>query len=524
MANKTFVVQYLIKARDQFSSQANKVAHALKKVEKNTNKANKANSRLNKAFIGGMKRMAAAAVAFGGVALSAFGFSKLLTVGQRFQDSMLELSAITGATGDQFDAYSKQVMRMAKATKTSQDQVALAFTQVASGKSELLKTKGALAEVTEQAILLSNAAGISIPEAVRASVGALNQFGAGADQANRFVNVIAAGSKVGSSMVFETAEALKNVGKVSESFGTSFELTNSLLQVLAKSELKGAEAGTKLRGVFIRLIQAEKLIGVNLSPNIHGMVGSLEKLNSLGLNSAGMIKLFGAENLTAGQILMENTKLIARWERELTGTNVAQEQAALRLSSFTAKIRGLSVAIDEKLIAAFLRLEPTFTKYAEKFGNFLDTMDDNDIDRFVDNIKGIAVAVDGLVSGLAKAIKLYDILMFTKYRKEVEEKEKGRPRLWNKETGESLYKGGFKVIKTNETAIRKTADLAGLEFDGEVRKPPELKSTADNLKSFLNIGVNVGLVKGLTQTGAAKVKSSGMMRAPNVGMTTEQPA
>ena len=57
-----------------------------------------------------------------------------------------------------------------------------------------------------------------------------------------------------------------------------------------------------------------------------------------------------------------------------------------------------------------------------------------------------------------------------------------------------------------------------------MRDAPKLKTPADNLKSFLNIGVNVGLDKGLTQTGAAKVKSSGMMRAPNVGMTTEQPA
>ena len=509
MANKTFVVQYLIKARDQFSRQANKVAHALKKVEKNTNKANKANSRLNKAFIGGMKRMAAAAVAFGGVALSAFGFSKLLTVGQQFQDSMLELGAITGATGKDFEFLRNESIKLAKASVTGQSEVARGIALVASAKPELLENLPLLTKTTEQILLLKNASGMAFADAARIGAESLNIFGKSAEETSKFVNILAAGSKFGSSLIAESGEAVVLAGGAARNAGLSFLDLNAAIQVAAKGGFKGARAGTALNSIFGRLsrkgadFEKDGLEGVFTKIKI-----KMDSMTSSTQRALYASELFGEEHSKVGFAILNNVKDLTRFQEVLKGTTVVQEQADRRMTSFSTKMKSMSIAINEKLIKAFERLEPTLTKYAEQFGVWLDTMDDGDIDKFVENIKGIAIAIDTVVSSLVKAIELFKkfesfsakyVLPYRAYKFAKE-----------KVFGEEGEAGSDQQIKDTSMKI--------------MRDAPKLKTPADNLKSFLNIGVNVGLDKGLTQTGAAKVKSSGMMRAPNVGMTTEQPA
>lgn len=318
------------------------------------------------------------------------GLVKATRVGADFQDSIADLSAITGATGTSLSEYTEEILELSKASSTAQNSTALAFAQIASGKSEILGTKGALKELVKQSLLLANASGIDVPDAVRASVGALNQFSAGADQAERFVNVIAAGAQIGASLVGETADALKNVGKIAATFNTSFEETNALIQVLAKSETRGAEAGTKLKTVFLRLNKSLGDAGgkfAKMRPEIVGITKSLEFLNSLNLTVSQSTKVFGDEALNAGLILTQDIALVKKWTTALTGTKVAQQQASIRLSTFNSKMRRLGIIIKDKIIRLFQRLEPLLTSLAIKFGKWVDSITPEQINKFSKDLK-----------------------------------------------------------------------------------------------------------------------------------------
>ncbi len=340
-------------------------------------------SRLNPAFQSMRSRLFGVVAAIG----ASLGLAKLISVGANLQDEFANLSSITGTTGEQLKFLRDETLRLAKSSNIAQSAVARAFTDIASAKSELLKDPKGLSIVTEQALLLANAAGISVPAAVKASVGSLNQFGKGAEDAARFVNILAAGAKVGASQVAQTAEALKNAGTVAAQFGLTFEQTNAILQVFAKSELKGAEAGTSLRGTLIRL---EKIAGGAIAPSVIGIVKSLERLKGAGLDNQAIIKEFGEENLRAILILRKNIPLIKQWTGELTGTNIAQEQATVRLSTFNSKVKRLGISIKDSLIKTFERLEPTLTKQVENFTAFLDTIDPQKINNFADSLAGLA--------------------------------------------------------------------------------------------------------------------------------------
>ena len=94
-----------------------------------------------------------------------------------FEQSVADLSAITGATGEDLKFYADAAREMGAVTTLSASEVADAFRLVASAKPDLLSNAEALKEVTAQAITLAEAAGISVPEAANTMASALNQFG-----------------------------------------------------------------------------------------------------------------------------------------------------------------------------------------------------------------------------------------------------------------------------------------------------------------------------------------------------------
>jgi hypothetical protein len=380
-------LEYIYKAVDQMSA-------TVKRIEANQNKFNKTVKKSNRvltAFKRTSGRVLAAATskftAFFALIASGFGFKSIIDAGTSFEDAMADISAITGETGADLLRLEKRVIGMSKEFVIAQDQVALTFAQVASAKSELLKDPKALAEVTEQVLLLANAAGIEVSEAMSASVGALNQFGEGADQAGRFVNVMAAGAKVGASLVGQTAEALVDAGTAAADAGLSFEQTNALLQVLAKSEVKGARAGVALRN-FLAII-GEVAEGA-IDPKKIGLFESLKALEKAGLTNTQLTKIFGRETKNAASFLIKNIDLIKQWEKEITGTNEAQRQANVRLNTTSTRMRSLGISIKQKLIDAFDRLQPKIELIVEEIKKWIDSITAEDIDMFAEKVELIA--------------------------------------------------------------------------------------------------------------------------------------
>lgn len=367
------------------------IGDTFKKVGDQGEKAEKKIKKSGSGISDSFNKMAAAAAAY-------LSVTRLLEEGSSFQDSLADLSSITGATGEKLGFLSNQAFDLAKNFGVAQSVVVNAFTDIASAKSELLDDPRAITEITAQALLLAKAAKISVPDAVQASVGALNQFGEGADQAARFVNVLAAGSKVGAARVSEVVESMKNAGSVASQFNVSFEETNALIQVLAKNGVKAAEAGTAVRGTLSKL---EKISNGKLAPSKIGILKSLEGIEKLSLSNTEVIKEFGEENLRSILILRKNIPLIKDWTNQLTGTQTAQEQASIQMSTFSSKMKKMGVVLNQSLIKTFLKLEPMISKQAVNFTEFLDSLKPSHIQGFADAISVLAagLSVVGKVLG-----------------------------------------------------------------------------------------------------------------------------
>lgn len=401
MSNK---VSFVFVARDKWLKVANKIdastvnlRRKFRKLGKQLKSTSAISSTTSESMSRDFKRMAAAALSF-------FGLRAFITKGAEFQDSLADLSAITGATGKDLARLQDDMFSMGKTAATSASSVSEAFKLVASAKPDLLKNLDALKSTTAQVLLLKNAAGIELAEAANITAQGLNIFGASADQANRFVNVLAAGAKLGSSEIRDTGEAMLIAGPAARAAGLNFESLNAAIQTVAVGGIKGARAGTALNAILGRLRRA----GIDFEKI--GLQGAFEtigkKLNSVTDSTKRAqleATLFGEEHSKVGLALVTNFKKLGEYEKSLKGTNIAQEQAAIRLGTFNAKMRRFGTILGEKVIRLFTRLEPMITKQAESWGKFIDNLGTEEINSIADSIKGL-LTVLGVLLDVGRAI------------------------------------------------------------------------------------------------------------------------
>jgi|GEM_PF-2526640 len=280
------------------------------------------------------------------------GFTALIGKFTDFEDAAQSLSAVTGLTGKDLDYLKKQAKETGPQFGMTAAEMLKAYELMGSAKPELLKQKEALAAVTKEAVILSKAGKIDLADAAKVVGESLNQFGKGAESANRFVNVLSAGVKEGSDSITGISTALKQSGSVANAAGLSFEQTNAILAKLSGQAIKGEQAGTGLRNILVKL-----MAGANeTNPAVVGLDKALENLGKQNLSTAELAKRFGLENVVVAQQVVAQRKEIATLTTTMTGTNTAYEQAATNMNSLseswkrgTAIATGYALSLGEKL-------------------------------------------------------------------------------------------------------------------------------------------------------------------------------
>lgn len=311
-----------------------------RKAQDDAKKTEDAYKRISTSVTGLAGRLAGLA----GVGLS---LGTIIQTSRQYGQALSDLSAITGATGTQLKALDEAAQQMGRTTEYSASQAVEALKLMASAKPELLETADGLTRATNSALVLAQAAGSTLPDATKTLALSLNQFGAGANQADRYINVLAAGAKYGASEINDTAAAIKNGGVAAAQAGIGFETLNAAIQVLASREIKGGEAGTTLRNVILNL---EKGTDKSLKPSVVGLSQALGNLAGKNLSTAQAVKLFGVENLNAASILVDNRSKLDELTKSLTGTQTAHEQAAIRVNNLNGDLMGLTSAFEGLII------------------------------------------------------------------------------------------------------------------------------------------------------------------------------
>lgn len=232
----------------------------------------------------------------------------------------------------------------------SSKEILEAYMLVGSAKPDLLGNKEALNAVTIEAMRLSKAAKMDLKEAVDAVTLSMNQYGASADQAAVYTNVMAAGSKYGSAAVQSITAAVTKAGVSASTANVPIEQLVGSIETLAEKGIVNEVAGTGLKMFFLRLQTGAD----ETNPKIVGLQTALKNLQKL--STEEIVKRFGAETYTVAQTLIDGADKVEYYTKAVTGTNVAMEQAAInsetneaRLAQLKNKIRETGIELMEKL-------------------------------------------------------------------------------------------------------------------------------------------------------------------------------
>lgn len=269
--------------------------------------------------------------------------------GLEFQQSMADLSAITGIAGKDLEKLGITARKTGIDSGLGAVQAAESYKILASQIDISKMGMAGLQLLQEQSITLAQASGLEMGAAAEALSGTINQFGLQASEAARITNVLAAGAKYGAAEIPDLAQSFKVVGAAANNAGLSVEATAGALEVLSKNNVKGAEAGTGLRNVLLKMQTA---LGVDFTKT--SMSEALNRLQPKLKDTAYMTKIFGMENVVAAQFLVENAKEVDEMTKRVTGTNVAQEQAAIRTNTwghtvdkFKAKMNDMGIGLSK---------------------------------------------------------------------------------------------------------------------------------------------------------------------------------
>ncbi|HGW4786833.1 TPA: phage tail tape measure protein [Proteus mirabilis] len=323
--------------------------HAGRETERFSRKAKQNAKDVSDSFhsIGtSVKQVAGSLAMVGGVSLS---IGSILGISRQYGQALSDLAAITGAAGEQLKVFDEAAQEMGRTTQYSAMQAAEAIKLMAASKPELMKTSEGLINVTKSSLILAQASGTTLPDATRTLALSLNQFGASVSDADRYINVLAAGSRYGASEVNETAEAIKKGGVAAAQAKVPFEEMNAVIQTLAEREVKGADAGTALRNMILIL---ESSTDKKLKPSVVGMTTALENLAQKNYSTTALTKIFGRENVNAAMILSKNTDKVRELTKALTGTETAYEQAKERTNNLNGDLQNLAGAFEGLAIKA----------------------------------------------------------------------------------------------------------------------------------------------------------------------------
>ena len=169
-----------------------------------------------------------------------------IEVGKKFESSMSNVAALSGATGDELEMLRDTAKKFGSETKFSASEAADALGYMALAGWDAQQSADALGGVLN----LAAASGMDLAEASDMVTDYMSAFSMGAEKSGYFADVLAYAQANANTTAEGLGEAFKNCAANMNASGQDFETTTSLLAMMANQGMKGSTAGTALSAVM----------------------------------------------------------------------------------------------------------------------------------------------------------------------------------------------------------------------------------------------------------------------------------
>lgn len=299
-----------------------------------------------------------------GLAVAAFGVAAVKMAAD-FDQQMSTVQANTGATGAQLDQLRAAAIEAGASTVYSASDSADAINDL--GKAGMSVTdilNGGLSG----ALNLAASDGMAVGDAAEYMANALSMFHLKGSQASQVADTLAAGAGKAVGNVSDFGEALNNCGAQANSFGMNIQETTGVLALFAQNGTIGAEAGTQLNSMLMKLAapSAEasntmKELGISAYDAQHHFVGMANFAGQLQKAEKGLTDeqrnqanatIFGSYAIKAANYLYEAGESgVNKWTKAVSESGYAAEQAAAKNNNLKGDLENLGGSMESLMIS-----------------------------------------------------------------------------------------------------------------------------------------------------------------------------
>jgi TP901 family phage tail tape measure protein len=173
-----------------------------------------------------------------------------VVAGDNFEAQMSRVKAISGATGQDFEALRNQALQLGQDTAFSAGEVAEGMENLASAGFSTQEIMSAMPGMLD----LAASSGEDLASSSDICASTLRGFGLAAGDAGHVADVLAKSSADTNASVASLGEAMKYIAPVANSAGWSLEQVTAAIGEMADQGIKGEQAGTTLRGALTNLM------------------------------------------------------------------------------------------------------------------------------------------------------------------------------------------------------------------------------------------------------------------------------
>lgn len=321
-----------------------------------------------------------------GLAVAAFGVAAVKMAAD-FDQQMSTVQANTGATSAQMDQLRAAAIEAGASTVYSASDSADAINDL--GKAGMSVTD-ILTGGLSGALNLAASDGMAVGDAAEYMANALSMFHLKGSQASQVADTLAAGAGKAVGNVSDFGEALNNCGAQANSFGMNIQETTGVLALFAQNGTIGAEAGTQLNSMLMKLAapSAEasntmKELGISAYDAQHHFVGMANFAGQLQKAEKGLTDeqrnqanatIFGSYAIKAANYLYEAGESgVNKWTKAVSESGYAAEQAAAKNNNLKGDLENLSGSMESLMISVGEGAQGPLRKMVQGLDTLVDT-------------------------------------------------------------------------------------------------------------------------------------------------------
>lgn len=299
-----------------------------------------------------------------GLAVAAFGVAAVKMAAD-FDQQMSAVQANTGATSAQMDQLRAAAIEAGASTVYSATDSADAINDL--GKAGMSVTDILTGGLTG-ALNLAASDGMAVGDAAEYMANALSMFHLKGSQASQVADTLAAGAGKAVGNVSDFGEALNNCGAQANSFGMNVQETTGVLALFAQNGTIGAEAGTQLNSMLMKLAAPSteasntmRELGISAydaqghfvgMANFAGQLQKAEKGLTDEQRNQANATIFGSYAIKAANYLYEAGESgVNKWTKAVSESGYAAEQAAAKNNNLKGDLENLSGSMESLMIS-----------------------------------------------------------------------------------------------------------------------------------------------------------------------------